>query len=311
MLRTSLRPSTEVNPLAERSLLSAAHLARWRGFAVGWVEATPELVAHGSDEQALLLAMLDTGHAQADFRFGRRVWRHALHADDLGLFAPRSHADLSHWRCEGVRRIMLRIDRRDLEDNTLAEGLFQAPLPTTLAFRDPSLAAVLRAMASEIAAGCPNGALFAESLSLGVAMRLQQRSPLGPVAARGRLQATELDRLQDLVRARVAKGLSISDMAQAVGLSRAQFVRQFKLSAGCTPYQFVLKTRLQMARTHVLEGRLPLAEVAQLVGFSSQSHMTVLFQRTWGQTPGELRRSNQRSMGSADDDAAQGAPPAV
>lgn len=301
MLRTSLRPSTDVNPLAERSLLSAAQFARWRGLPVGWVEATPELVAHGCDDQALLLAMLDTGHAQADFRFGNRVWRHALQADDLGLFAPRSHADLSHWRCEGVRRIMLRIDRRDLEDDALADGLFRSPLPTTLVFRDPSLAAVLRAMASEIATGCQNGALFAESLSLGVALRLGQRSSLAPATARGRLPPAALDRLRDLVRARVAEGLSIGDMAQAVGLSRAQFVRQFKPSVGCTPYQFVLKTRLQMAREQVLQGRLSLVEVAQSVGFSSQSHMTVLFQRSFGQTPGDLRRNQQGSRGEAEE----------
>jgi AraC family transcriptional regulator len=97
--------------------------------------------------------------------------------------------------------------------------------------------------------------------------------------------------LQDLVRSRLAMGVSIADMAGACGLSRAQFMRQFKASVGCTPYQFVLQTRLDVAQEQVKSGGQPLAAVAQSVGFSSQSHMTTLFLRRYGQTPGEMRRS--------------------
>lgn len=291
MKRARTDPSPTVNPLAERSLLSDAQLARWKGYPVGWVQATPELVGRCGNDGDLLLAMLDTGAAQAEFRFGCRVLSHTLAADDIGLFAPGDHADLTHWRCEGVRRIMLRITRSQLNDDSLAERLFEAPPRTKLVFRDPALAAVLRAMVAEVRDASPHGELYAESLSLGVALQLRRHTPAGAARERGRLDARQLGRLRELIRSRMAHELNLGELAAEVGLGRAQFVRLFKASAGCTPYQFVLQVRLQTAHDQLLHSSLSLAEVAHAVGFSSQSHMTTLFRRRYGLTPGELRRS--------------------
>jgi AraC family transcriptional regulator len=290
MMRSKIRPVADVNPLAEKSLFDDASTARWRGFDVGCVRATPELVGRCGDDSDLLLAMLDTGHAQADFRFGSRWFRHELGAGDIGLFAPQGHADLTHWRCHDVRRIMVRISSSDLRDESLLKGLFNAPPRTTLVFKDPALAAVLRAMAAEITAGCPNGALFAESLSLGVAMHVQRRSLRAPVRERGRLTQAQVQRLDDLVRCRLAQGVSIAEMAECAGVSRAQLARLFKTTLGCTPYQYVLKIRLKVAIEQVQQGQLPLACVAQGAGFASQSHMTALFMKNLGLTPGALRK---------------------
>lgn len=291
MVRTQAR-ATPVNPLEERNLLSAEAVSRWAGLAIGWVEAVPDL--SGSCETAghTLLAMLDCGRARAEFHYGHRSIERELGAGAIGLFAPGGHADVSRWRCDGVRRIMLQFDQARLDDAVLSDQLARMPLRTELEFHDDDLAGVLRAMVHEVAEGCPSGVLYAESLSLGVAMRLQQRaaSRYATPRERGRLSAAQARRVEELVQARLTQSLSIGELAQAAGFSKTQFVRLFKNTFTCTPYQYIFNARLQRARALVQDSAQPLAGIAEDAGFSSQSHMTTAFLRAFGVTPGGLRR---------------------
>lgn len=299
MLHTHAR-AAPVNPLAERNLLDSDALSRWAGMPIGWVEAVPDL--SGSCETAgnTLLAMIDCGCAQADFQYGSRRFSYELSAGAIGLFTPGGHADVSRWRCEGVRRIMLQFDQVRLGDAVLSEQLARMPLRSEREFHDADLAGVLRAMVHEAAAGSPSGALYAESLSLGVAMRLQQRSAsrYSTARERGKLSVAQAERVRELVMTMLAKDLSIGELAQVTGFSKTQFVRLFKNSFACTPYEYILNVRLQEAKTLILNSELPLAVIADAVGFSSQSHMTTAFVRAFDVTPGGLRRDGARQTKS-------------
>ncbi|MBX3585143.1 MAG: helix-turn-helix transcriptional regulator [Ramlibacter sp.] len=285
-----------VNPLEERSLLDGESMAKWVGLPIGWVEAVPELTGSCGVGGHALLAMLDCGQAQAEFHYGARSYTYALGAGAMGLFAPGGHADTSRWRCDGVRRIMLEFDPGWHNDPVLAEQMVRMPLRSEIEFHDEDLAAVLRIMVREVADGCVNGPLFAESLSLGVAMRLQRRAGgrYGTRRERGKLSMAQARHVEDLVRSRLAQNLSIAELAQAAGFSPTQFVRLFKNTFACTPYRYILDARLRRARTLVLDGAQPLAAIAEEAGFSSQSHLTTAFVRAFHITPGDLRRTGLR-----------------
>lgn len=297
MLQTQAR-AAPVNPLEERSLLDSDALSRWAGMPIGWVEAVPDLSGSCQTAGNTLLAMIDCGSAQAEFQYGSRCFSYELSGGAIGLFTPGGHADVSRWRCDGVRRIMLQFDQAQLGDAVLSEQLARMPLRSEREFHDADLAGVLRAMVHEAAAGSPSGALYAESLSLGVAMRLQQRSVsrYSTVRERGKLSVVQTERVREIVKTRLAKDLSIGELAQATNFSKTQFVRLFKNSFACTPYEYILKARLQEAQTLILNSEQALAVIAEEVGFSSQSHMTTAFVRAFEVTPGSLRRGRARRM---------------
>jgi AraC family transcriptional regulator len=168
-------------------------------------------------------------------------------------------------------------------------------VPTEIEFRDPELSAVVRAMVREIAGGCRNGRLYAESLSLGVALRLSQRrnTRSGAARERGKLSAQQLERVQDLVRNSLGGEVCLAALAAEAGFSPAQFVRLFKNTLGMTPYQYVLRARLERARQLVGASDLALTAIAAETGFSSQSHMTAAFAKTFNVRPGEMRRQER------------------
>jgi transcriptional regulator GlxA family with amidase domain len=59
------------------------------------------------------------------------------------------------------------------------------------------------------------------------------------------------------------------------------------------PHRWHLNARLRRAQQLLLEGGLPLAEVALSTGFADQSHFTKSFHRQMGISPGAWRRERR------------------
>ena len=81
-------------------------------------------------------------------------------------------------------------------------------------------------------------------------------------------------------------------MASDLGLSRYQLLRAFRTTMGIPPYAWLAQYRVKRARGLLASGLRP-AEVATLVGFADQAHLTRWFRRVMGVTPAAYRNSVQ------------------
>jgi transcriptional regulator GlxA family with amidase domain len=79
---------------------------------------------------------------------------------------------------------------------------------------------------------------------------------------------------------------SVGSLALRAGLSRPHFTRRVRRLTGLSPYHMVLGSRVEAVK-HMLErGMGTLSEVAYETGFVDQSHLTRVFRRFTGNTPG-------------------------
>jgi AraC-like DNA-binding protein len=92
-------------------------------------------------------------------------------------------------------------------------------------------------------------------------------------------------RARDLLHERFADSLRLDDVAQVVGMSKCHLVHRFHEELGLPPHAYQIQLRVAYAR-HLLAGGTPLAEIASLTGFADQSHLTRLFKRVVGISPG-------------------------
>jgi len=90
---------------------------------------------------------------------------------------------------------------------------------------------------------------------------------------------------------------TLTDLATMAGLSKYQLLRRFTQAYGLPPHAWLLQQRVERARRLIRDGD-DLATAALASGFADQSHMTRLFGRHFGFTPGAwqqaaLRRRSQ------------------
>ncbi len=104
------------------------------------------------------------------------------------------------------------------------------------------------------------------------------------------LDDTRLSLVVNYIEEDMCGDLSAATLAALAGLSVFHFTRAFKAATGTSPHRYVLERRVANARRLLERTTLPLAIVALEVGFSSQSHMTSVFQKHVGLTPAHIRK---------------------
>jgi len=93
-----------------------------------------------------------------------------------------------------------------------------------------------------------------------------------------------------LVQAKVEEDLTLDEMAQSVGLSTAHFARMFRKSTGETPHRFVLRQRLERAKTMLRAQDARVLDVAVACGFKTQQHFAQVFRDVCGISPSGYRQ---------------------
>ena len=106
-----------------------------------------------------------------------------------------------------------------------------------------------------------------------------------------RLARDVLRRAIRFVNEKLDTKLKWDEIATAIGMDPFTFGRGFKLATGMTPHQYVIRCRLRRAMKLLAREELTLADIALEVGVSCQSHLTNLFRKHLGTTPGAIRES--------------------
>jgi AraC family transcriptional regulator len=120
-----------------------------------------------------------------------------------------------------------------------------------------------------------------------------QTSGAGSVerARRGGLSAWQVNCVIDHIEAHLADKITVTELAALIGVNIGRLFRGFKISVGVTPLHYITLRRVELACKMMRTTREPLCELALACGLSDQSHLTRVFRRTIGMTPGAWRRA--------------------
>jgi AraC family transcriptional regulator len=88
-----------------------------------------------------------------------------------------------------------------------------------------------------------------------------------------------------------SKNILIENIAEMVKVSVFHFSRLFKKSLGFSPYEYLLKYRMNKAKTLLLHTKLPIEEIAVMVGFQDAPTFIRAFKRLEEITPLKYRNN--------------------
>lgn len=112
----------------------------------------------------------------------------------------------------------------------------------------------------------------------------------------GALADWQMRRVVAFVHANLATRLRIKQVAEALKMSPSYLSRAFKATTGITYSDFVLRTRIDLAKWLLLTTETPICEIALVCGLYDQAHLTRVFKRATGLPP----RAWRRRLGCAD-----------
>ncbi len=129
------------------------------------------------------------------------------------------------------------------------------------------------------AAGCE---ILAELCRMGGAPLAPSKGGLAPWAERRSLE---------LMRARLGQDISLDELAAEARLSPFHFARMFKQSLGVPPRVYLTRLRIERASELLEHTDLPVTEIAQEVGYSSNQVLARVFFKHQRLSPTDYRRA--------------------
>jgi AraC family transcriptional regulator len=188
-----------------------------------------------------------------------------------------------------VRRILLNLEPsvllQALPDNDSGRDV---ELIDQWGVEDPQVEYIVRALEADLEAGVPGGRLFVDSLLCALAVHLQRTYAATPARAAkpgNGLPRARLNRVIEYIEANFNREIALTALAHTAGMSPHYFSELFKQSLHLSPYQYVLRRRIEHARRLLHEPGVSIFEAAMRSGFSDQSQFTKLFRRMVGVTP--------------------------
>ncbi|MEM7641262.1 MAG: AraC family transcriptional regulator [Pseudomonadota bacterium] len=160
---------------------------------------------------------------------------------------------------------------------------------------EPRVKALAEQILDEARRPSGGGDLLADLLGQQIALTILRRRLGQPERAPNihALSDAELARVIDHIEAHLEDVGGMDTLAAAVGTDVFAFTRAFKARTGTSPHQFVIQRRLTRVKDLLTHAHEPLAEIAYVTGFSSQSHMTATFSKHFGMSPGAYRKTSR------------------
>ena len=96
--------------------------------------------------------------------------------------------------------------------------------------------------------------------------------------------------LKDYIEENINKDINLDELANKVHLSKTYFVKKFKILFGLSPMKYISGVRIGKAKQMIIEGKLSIQQISDLVGYNSLHHFSAAFKQSVGLSPTEYQK---------------------
>jgi AraC family transcriptional regulator len=168
-------------------------------------------------------------------------------------------------------------------------------LAGTPQFADPRVLHLMKALEAESDFAFRSGRLYLDSVLQALAvLLLQSRSTMPRLFRphRGGLAPTRLKRVLEYVDSNLDQEISLTNLAEAAGLSAAHLCTAFRHSTGKSPHQFLMQARIERAKDLLRRPGLRVIDAAIASGFKNPQHFARVFRSAFHLTPTQFKMEN-------------------
>jgi AraC family transcriptional regulator len=224
---------------------------------------------------------------------GKNFHPHPLKAGDW-IFIPNNQISGSRWSEHSVCMhlyLQSTFVNNILSTNFLEDKIDLQPI---IDCQDPIIEHFLELFKKEFTSNMLADILYAEALARTLSIHLIRRysdRQLPRNISAFYLDRSELQKTIDYIDQNLDREITIQGLAQYASVSISIFAHSFKKEIGISPYQFILKQRLERSKQLLINknAKLSISKIAQMCGFSNVSAFTNRFRQKEGISPSKYR----------------------
>jgi AraC family transcriptional regulator len=182
------------------------------------------------------------------------------------------------------------VDTRGLRIDVVRDRFSSAPavhrlLGERLFFQDATFEGMARRITGELMAPDATALIAAEGMLLELLARLARLSALPATPP-----PPWLTRANEIISDTFTSAVTLSAVADEVGVHATTLAKAFRHAFGCTVGQRIRTLRIEQAARQLADTTRPLSRIALEAGFYDQSHFSNTFRKQLLVTPAEYRR---------------------
>ena len=264
---------------------------RWNGVCVELYRVRDiDIVRHDHDHAVTVFLRGSVNLYQK--RNGRSCEK-TMHAGDVIVAPAGEPRALRHKEEAEVAKVLLTPAFVDAIVKIAApEHATEIRLLDNFGTRDAHIEELVRRLVTELRTNDPGSRLCAESLATELAVHLIRNYSTATRAAADTFRMFpryKLQRVTDYIQNNLREELTLDKISQTLLMSPYHFAHAFRQAVGLAPHRYVIKCRIDRAKSLLRETDLSVSEIAHQVGYPNQSHFSVAFHKVTGQTPRRYR----------------------
>lgn len=97
----------------------------------------------------------------------------------------------------------------------------------------------------------------------------------------------------DYITKNYDKKIKINEMANSIGVNRSYLTSSFKKAMGCSPQEYLIKLRMEKAKSLLHQTDMLISAVANAVGYTDQLAFSKIFKQYYGMSPKAYREQEE------------------
>lgn len=275
--------------LSRPNLLSS-HQAMWDGVYLEYHQHPPHETPEHHPKQHVL-AIQTVGKVEAERRLDGRLQQEQVNVGDVCIVP----AHTPHWiHSTGEQELIL----LSLEPSFLKHIAYESiadnnvELIPNFAKPDPLIHQIGLSLKTALQTNPLESRFYADSLITALAAHLLQFYIVKkPIVIADVGSNSQIGQAIEYIHEHLNEDLSLETIASLLDISKYHFCRLFKQTTGLTPWQYVIKLRIEAAKRLLAKPELSIAQISLQMGYSTQGQFANFFRKHTGVSPTTYRQN--------------------
>ncbi|MCI5839622.1 MAG: AraC family transcriptional regulator [Peptoniphilaceae bacterium] len=134
---------------------------------------------------------------------------------------------------------------------------------------------------------------YANSIATILIVEILRKFPESIIASSDKKISKQLDYIKSYIDKHYSEDIKLENLASMAYMNKFHLIAEFKSAFRVTPIEYLILKRVDITKSLLITTNHSMEEIANMVGFNSQSYFNQVFRKKVGTTPSKYRKKHR------------------